>query len=52
MLERGEKPHIPSRDQLLSSCCKREDTPGRTITYLKGDLGKEDILEIEHGVLK
>ena len=48
MLEKGEKPRIPTREEVLAGCCKREDMPGRTITFLKGDASKEQILEIEY----
>jgi hypothetical protein len=52
MLEKGEKPRIPTREELLAGCCRREDMPGRTITFLKGEESREQMLEIEHPPLR
>jgi hypothetical protein len=47
MLEKGEKPNIPSLDQVLAGCCKREDISGSTITFLRDPSMGEQILEID-----
>jgi hypothetical protein len=45
-LERGDKPRIPTKNELLSGCCQRMDQQ-TTITFLVNS-ERETALEIEH----
>jgi hypothetical protein len=38
MLERGDKPRIPTRDELLVGCCRRAQPSLNAVTYLNQGL--------------